>query len=179
MYEDSYVELGLLQHLSFRDEEDQIARELGREIAPEPKPVKPSIPLFDDDFMDDISPEEISKTKTKTSPVPFPRASSLKHPMISTEDFGRIKHSFDVKYLDLPGGPQFVGTDDVDGDWTDVDAIDSTIPVSQPFKNLVEHRANLADRSRTVIQTEITPAVMSVADQHTPLLPFSMEGVKL
>jgi hypothetical protein len=139
IYEDSYIELGLLQHLSLRDEEDQIARDLGREIAPEPKPVKPLVPLFDEDFIDDIAPKDNTK---KSSPVPFPRASSLKHPMISSGDLGRIKQSFDVQDHDVPGGPEFA--DDVDGDWTDVDAIDSTLPVSQPFKNLVEHRENVA-----------------------------------
>jgi hypothetical protein len=134
MYEDSYVELGLLQHLSFRDEEDEIARGLGREIAPEPKPVKPYVPLFDEDFIDDI-PED----NTKTAPVPFPRASTLRQPMISPGDFGRIRQSFDAQDLGLPDDEL-----DVDGDWTDVDAIDSTLPVPRPFKNLVEHRENIA-----------------------------------
>lgn len=176
-YEDSYVELGLLQHLSFRDEEDQIARDLGHEIAPEPKPANPPVSLFDEDFIEDIVPEVTNKTKA--SPVPFPRASSLKHPMLSPEDCSRVKHSFDVKDLDLPGGPELASADDVDGDWMDVDAIDSTLPVSQPFKNLVEHRENVADRARAIIQTQVTPAVIPAADKHTPLLPLSMEGVKL
>ncbi|CAG8014959.1 unnamed protein product [Penicillium salamii] len=172
MYEDSYVELGLLQHLSFRDEEDQIARDLGREIAPEPKPVKPSVPLFDE-VDDDI----LLDPKTIASDAPFPRASSLKHPVLNSEEFSRVKQSFGVQDLGLPGGPNFE-REEIDGDWTDVDALDSTLPISQPFKNLVEHRELVPDKTCSVIDPDIVPAVIPV-DKHTPLMPPSMEGVKL
>lgn len=175
MYEDSYVELGLLQHLSFREEEDQIARDLGREIAPEPKPAKPAVPLFDEvdevDEVDDPLPEQ---PKTDTS-APFPRASSLKHPILSLENMGRIKQSFvdvkDVKDVDLPGGPQF-GIDDVDGEWTDVDAVESTLPITQPLKSLLEHHEEDINKSRSFIHSDvISAATFPVAD--------GMEGVKL
>ncbi|OQE39829.1 hypothetical protein PENCOP_c006G08700 [Penicillium coprophilum] len=174
LYEDSYVELGLLQHLSFRDEEDQIARDLGREIAPEPKPVKPSVPIFDDEFLDEPSAMEIAKAAPKTSPVPFPRASSLRHPMLSPEDFCKITPSFGVveSHLDLPGGPELVAPDDVEGDWTDIDAIDSTLPVSQPFKNLVSHR-EISDQELSPVQ----PAVPII--QETSLLSSAIKEVKL
>lgn len=169
MYEDSYVELGLLQHLSFREEEDQIARDLGREIAPEPKPTKPAVPLFDE--VDDPLPDQ---PKTDTS-APFPRASSLKHPLLSLENLGRIKQSFvdvkDVKDVDLPGGPQF-GIDDVDGEWTDVDAVESTLPITQPFKSLFERHEQDIDKSHSGIHPDIiSSATFPVADR--------MEGVKL
>ncbi|CAG7929188.1 unnamed protein product [Penicillium olsonii] len=171
MYEDSYVELGLLQHLSFRDEEDQIARDLGREIAPEPKPEKPSVPLFDE--VDDDIP--LPDPNAKISAVPFPRAASLKHPTLSSEDLGRVKQSFDVQDLGSPG-PKFE-IDDIDGDWTDVDALDSTLPISQPFKNIVEHHEIVADKTCSAINSDIVPAVVSV-DKST-LMPPTMESVKL
>ncbi|KAJ5794944.1 hypothetical protein N7457_001543 [Penicillium paradoxum] len=162
VYEDSYVELGLLQHLSLRDEEDQIARDLGREIAPEPKP-KPAVPLFDDDFIDEPTALQTAKARPKASPVPFPRASSLRRPMLSPEDFCKITPSFGVlqSHVDTPGGPQLM-TEDLEGDWTDVDAIDSTLPISQPFKNLVVHQA-----------VGKAPAV-----KKTSLLSSGMKGVK-
>ncbi|KAJ5512469.1 hypothetical protein N7463_002021 [Penicillium fimorum] len=174
IYEDSYVELGLLQHLSFRDEEDQIARDLGREIAPEPKPVKPPVPLFDDEFLDEPSAVEAAKAAPKTSPVPFPRASSLRHPMLSPGDFCKITPSFGVmeSHLALPGGPELVAPDDVEGDWTDIDAIDSTLPVSQPFKNLVSHHETVEQDLPTV--QPIAPVVKGAS-----LLSSAMKGVKL
>ncbi|KAJ5360509.1 hypothetical protein N7517_009700 [Penicillium concentricum] len=174
LYEDSYVELGLLQHLSFRDEEDQIARDLGREIAPEPKPAKPSVPLFDDEFLDEPSAMEAVKAAQKTDPVPFPRASSLRHPMLSPEDFCKITPSFGVmeSHLDMPGGPELVAPDDVEGDWTDIDAIDSTLPVLQPFKNLVSHHENV-DQDLPAVQP-IAPVVKKAS-----LLSSAMKSVKL
>lgn len=175
LYEDSYVELGLLQHLSFRDEEDQIARDLGREIAPEPKPAKPSVPLFDDEFLDEPSAIEVVKAAQKTSPVPFPRASSLRHPMLSPEDFCKITPSFNVKesHPDMPGGPQLASPDDVEGDWTDIDALDSTLPVLQPFKNLVSHHETV-EPNLPVVQPTIVPVVKEAS-----LLTSAMKGVKL
>jgi hypothetical protein len=148
LYEDSYVELGLLQHLSFRDEEDQIARDLGREIAPEPKPAKPSVPFFDDEFFDEpavVQAAKAVKEAPKMEPVPFPRASSLRRPMLSPEEFCKVTPSFGVlqSHLEVPGGPQLLTTDDVEGDWTDIDAIDATLPITQPFKNLVGHQETL------------------------------------
>ncbi|KAJ5322642.1 hypothetical protein N7452_010931 [Penicillium brevicompactum] len=166
MYEDSYVELGLLQHLSFRDEEDQIARELGREITPEPKPAKPYVPLFDE-----VDDEILPVSGATTSAVPFPPAASLKHPALSPDIFGGVSD------VDLPGGSD-LGLDDIDGEWSDVDAIDSTLPISQPFKNLVEHREHMTDKARPAVHSELIPAVIPV-DKHTPLMPPSMEGVKL
>jgi hypothetical protein len=173
-YEDSYVELGLLQHLSFRDEEDQIARDLGREIAPEPKPVKPSGPLFDDEFLDEPSAMEVVKAAPKTASVPFPRASSLRRPLLSPEDFCRITPSFGVieSHLDMPGGPEFAASDDVEGDWTDIDAIDSTLPVSQPFKNLASHHETV-DQDLPGVQP-IAPVVKKAS-----LLSSAMKRVKL
>lgn len=165
MYEDSYVELGLLQHLSFRDEEDQIARDLGREIAPEPKPVKPSVPLFDE-VDDDIFPVP----GATTSAVLFPPASPLKNPAPSPDIFNRVND------VDLPGGSD-IELDGVEGDWSDVDAIDSTLPISQPFKNLVEHREHITD-AVPAVHADLIPAVIPV-DKHVPLMPPSMEGVKL
>lgn len=158
VYEDSYVELGLLQHLSFRDEEDQIARDLGREIAPEPKPVKPSAPLFDDEFIDEPAPIHATKSGRETSPVPFPRASSLRRPMLSPEDCSRVTPSFGVlqSHVDLPGGPQLV-THDVEGEWTDVDAIDSTLPVLQPFKNLAVDQT--LEQGSSTTKTSVIPTV--------------------
>ncbi|KAJ5562706.1 hypothetical protein N7535_002848 [Penicillium sp. DV-2018c] len=149
-YEDSYVELGLLQHLSFRDEDDQIARDLGREIAPEPKP-KPAnldVPFFDDEFLDEPAAKVEVKgaKKTETEPIPFPRASSLRRPVLSAEELRKVTPSFGVlqskSHLDVPGG-QLMTTDDVEGDWTDVDAIDATLPITQPFENLVVHRETI------------------------------------
>ncbi|CAI7605531.1 unnamed protein product [Penicillium glandicola] len=158
-YEDSYVELGLLQHLSLRDEEDQIARDLGREIAPEPKPVKPSVPLFDDEFLDEPSIMEAAKAAPKTSSAPFPRASSLRHPTLSPEDFCKITPSFGVmqSHLDMPGGPNLVDSD-AEEEWTDVDAIDSTLPVLQPFKNLVSHH-EAVDQNLPVVQATVSTAI--------------------
>ncbi|KOS45225.1 hypothetical protein ACN38_g3864 [Penicillium nordicum] len=175
VYEDSYVELGLLQHLSFRDEEDQIARDLGREIAPEPKPAKPSVPLFDDEFLDESSAVEVAKVAQKTCPVPFPRASSLRHPMLSPEDFCKITPSFNVKesHLDMPGGPQLSSPEEVEGDWTDIDALDSTLPVLQPFKNLVSHHETV-DPNLPVSQPTIVPV-----GKEASLLTSAMKGVKL
>lgn len=178
VYEDSYVELGLLQHLSFRDEEDQIARDLGREIAPEPKPAKPSVPLFDDEFLDEPSVVEAAKAAKaapKTSPVPFPRASSLRHPILSPDDFCKITPSFNVmeSHLDMPGGPQLVPPGDVEGDWTDIDALDSTLPILQPFKNLVSHHENI-DQDLPDVQPAVLPVVKEAS-----LLSSAMRGVKL
>ncbi|KAJ5270565.1 hypothetical protein N7505_006323 [Penicillium chrysogenum] len=175
LYEDSYVELGLLQHLSFRDEEDQIARDLGREIAPEPKPVKPSVPLFDDEFLDEPSAVEAAKAVPKTSPVPFPRASSLRHPMLSPEDFCKITPSFGVmeSHLDMPGGPQLASPDDLEGDWTDIDALDSTLPVLQPFKKLVSHHENV-DQGLPAVQPTVAPVV-----EEASLLSSMMKRVRL
>lgn len=175
VYEDSYVELGLLQHLSFRDEDDQIARDLGREIAPEPKPAKPFVPLFDDEFLDEPTAIEAAKAAPKTSPVPFPRASSLRHPMLSPEDFCKITPSFGVmeSHLDMPGGPQLVAPDDIEGDWTDIDALDSTLPVLQPFKNLVSHHENV-DQDLPDVQPTVVPVVKEAS-----LLTSAMKGVKL
>ncbi|KAK4869498.1 hypothetical protein LT330_005880 [Penicillium expansum] len=175
VYEDSYVELGLLQHLSFRDEEDQIARDLGREIAPEPKPTKPSVPLFDDEFLDEPSVVEAAKAAPKTSPVPFPRASSLRHPILSPDDFCKITPSFNVmeSHLDMPGGPQLVPPGDVEGDWTDIDALDSTLPILQPFKNLVSHHENI-DQDLPDVQPAVLPVVKEAS-----LLSSAMRGVKL
>ncbi|KAJ5198969.1 hypothetical protein N7491_000465 [Penicillium cf. griseofulvum] len=175
LYEDSYVELGLLQHLSFRDEEDQIARDLGREIAPEPKPIKPSGPLFDDEFLDEPSAMEAAKEAPKTSSAPFPRASSLRHPMLSPEDFCKITPSFGVieSHLDLPGGPELAASDDIEGDWTDIDAIDMTLPVSQPFKNLVSHRETV-DQDLPAVQPIVAPVVKEAS-----LLSSAMKEVKL
>ncbi|KAJ5406290.1 hypothetical protein N7465_007574 [Penicillium sp. CMV-2018d] len=175
LYEDSYVELGLLQHLSFRDEEDQIARDLGREIAPEPKPAKPAVPLFDDEFLDEPSAIEAVKAAQKTSPVPFPRASSLRHPMLSPEDFCKITPSFNVKesHPDMPGGPQLASPDDVEGDWADIDALDSTLPVLQPFKNMVSHHETV-DPNLPAVQPTIVPVVKEAS-----LLTSAMKGVKL
>ncbi|KAJ5836691.1 hypothetical protein N7447_002717 [Penicillium robsamsonii] len=174
IYEDSYVELGLLQHLSFRDEEDQIARDLGREIAPEPKPVKPPVPLFDDEFVNEPSAVEAAKAAPKMYPIPFPRASSLRHPMLSPGDFCKITPSFGVmeSHLDLPGGPELAAPDDVEGDWTDIDAIDSTLPVSQPFKNLISHHETV-DQDLPAVQP-IAPVVKAAS-----LLSSAMKGVKL
>ncbi|CAI7671475.1 unnamed protein product [Penicillium crustosum] len=174
-YEDSYVELGLLQHLSLRDEEDQIARDLGREIAPEPKPAKPSVPLFDDEFLDEPSAIEVVKAAQKTSPVPFPRASFLRHPMLSPGDCCKITPSFDVKesHPDMPGGPQLASPGDVEGDWTDIDALDSTLPVLQPFKNLVSHHETV-DPTLPAVQPTIVPVVKEAS-----LLTSAMKGVKL
>lgn len=175
VYEDSYVELGLLQHLSLRDEEDQIARDLGREIAPEPKPTKPSAPLFDDEFLDEPSAVEAVKAIQKKSPVPFPRASSLRHPMLSPEDFCKITPSFNVKqsHLDMPGGPELASPDDIEGDWMDIDALDSTLPVLQPFKNLVSHHETV-DPNLPAVQATIVPVVKEAS-----LLTSAMKGVKL
>ncbi|KAJ5958452.1 uncharacterized protein N7479_005602 [Penicillium vulpinum] len=173
-YEDSYVELGLLQHLSFRDEEDEIARDLGHEIAPEPKPAKPSVPLFDDEFIDEPSIIEASKEAPKTDPVPFPRASSLRHPMLSPDVLDKITPSFTMdSLLDLPGGPQLADAEDVEGDWTDIDAIDSTLPVLQPFKNLVSHHETV-DQELPAVQPAVVPVV-----RETSLLTSAMKGVKL
>ncbi|KAJ5602847.1 hypothetical protein N7537_005803 [Penicillium hordei] len=175
VYEDSYVELGLLQHLSFRDEEDQLARDLGREITPDPKPAKPSGPLFDDEFLDEPSAIEAVKATQKTSPVPFPRASSLRRPMLSPEDFCKITPSFNVKqnHLDMPGGPQLASPDDIEGDWTDIDALDSTLPILQPFKNLVSHHETV-DPNIPAVQATIAPVVKEAS-----LLTSAMKGVKL
>jgi hypothetical protein len=175
LYEDSYVELGLLQHLSFRDEEDQIARDLGREIAPEPKPVKPSVPLFDDEFLDEPSTIEAVKAVPKTSPVPFPRASSLRHPMLSPDDFCKITPSFGVmeSHLDMPGGPQLASPDDVEGDWTDIDALDSTLPVLQPFKKLVSHHENV-DQGLPAVQPTVAPVMKEAS-----LLSSAMKRMRL
>ncbi|KAJ5048423.1 hypothetical protein NUH16_006922 [Penicillium rubens] len=175
LHEDSYVELGLLQHLSFRDEEDQIARDLGREIAPEPKPVKPSVPLFDDEFLDEPSAIDAAKAVPKTSPVPFPRASSLRHPMLSPEDFCKITPSFGVmeSHLDMPGGPQLASPDDLEGDWTDIDALDSTLPVLQPFKKLVSHHENV-DQGLPAVQPTVAPVV-----EEASLLSSMMKRVRL
>ncbi|KAJ5197153.1 hypothetical protein N7449_007632 [Penicillium cf. viridicatum] len=175
VYEDSYVELGLLQHLSLRDEEDQIVRDLGREIAPEPKPAKPSVPLFDDEFLDEPSAVEAVKEIQKTSPVPFPRASSLRHPMLSPEDFCKITPSFNVKqtHLNMPGGPELASPDDLEGDWMDIDALDSTLPVLQPFKNLVSHHETV-DPNLPAVQATIVPVVKEAS-----LLTSAMKGVKL
>ncbi|KAJ5470295.1 hypothetical protein N7530_007652 [Penicillium desertorum] len=175
LYEDSYVELGLLQHLSFRDEEDQIARDLGREIAPEPKPVKPSVPLFDDEFLDEPSAIEAAKAVPKTSPVPFPRASSLRHPMLSPDDFCKITPSFGVmeSHLDMPGGPQLASPDDVEGDWTDIDALDSTLPVLQPFKKLVSHHENV-DQGLPAVQPTVAPVMKEAS-----LLSSAMKRMRL
>lgn len=175
LYEDSYVELGLLQHLSFRDEEDQIARDLGREIAPEPKPAKPAVPLFDDEFLDEPSAIQAVKAAQKTSPVPFPRASSLRHPMLSPEDFCKITPSFNVKdsHPNMPGGPQLASPDDVEGDWADIDALDSTLPVLQPFKKLVSHHETV-DPNLPAVQPTIVPVVKEAS-----LLTSAMKGVKL
>ncbi|CAG7996348.1 unnamed protein product [Penicillium nalgiovense] len=175
LYEDSYVELGLLQHLSFRDEEDQIARDLGREIAPEPRPVKPSVPLFDDESLDEPSAIQAAKAAPKTSPVPFPRASSLRHPMLSPEDFCKVTPSFGVmeSHFDMPGGPQLVAPDDVEGDWTDIDALDSTLPVLQPFKKLVSHHENIG-QDLPAVQPTVAPVVKEAS-----LLSSAMKGVIL
>ncbi|KAG0155905.1 hypothetical protein PDIDSM_3078 [Penicillium digitatum] len=178
VYEDSYVELGLLQHLSFRDEEDQIARDLGREIAPEPKPAKPSGPLFDDEFLDEPAVMEAAKAvkaACKPSPVPFPRASSLRHPMLSPNDFCKITPSFNVmeSRLDMPGGPRLVAPDEVEGGWADIDALESTLPALQPFKNLVSHHEDV-DQDLPAEQ----PAVFPVSKEDS-LLSSGMKGVKL
>ncbi|KAJ6185762.1 hypothetical protein N7519_007063 [Penicillium mononematosum] len=154
LYEDSYVELGLLQHLSFRDEEDQIARDLGREIAPEPKPVKPSVPLFDDEFLDEPSAIEAAKAAPKTSPI--------------TPSFGVME-----SHLDMPGGPQLASPDDVEGDWTDIDALDSTLPVLQPFKKLVSHHENV-DQGLPAVQPTVAPVVKEAS-----LLSSAMKRVGL
>ncbi|KGO68945.1 hypothetical protein PITC_077740 [Penicillium italicum] len=177
-YEDSYVELGLLQHLSFRDEEDQIARDLGREIAPEPKPAQPPVPLFEDEFLDEPSVVEAAKAAKaapKTPAVPFPRASSLRHPMLSPDDFCKITPSFNVmeSHLDMPGGPRLVAPGDAEGDWTDIDAIDSTLPILQPFKNLVSHHENV-DQDLPDTQPAVVPVAKEVS-----LLSSAMTGVKL
>ncbi|KAJ5146119.1 uncharacterized protein N7515_000683 [Penicillium bovifimosum] len=135
--EDSYVELGLLQHLSFRDEDDQVVRDLGRELAPEPKqPGRPSVPLFDE-FINEPAVAEDVKDAKKVEP--FPRASSLRHKMLSPEQISKVKPSFGVlqSHVDVPGGPRF-RTTEVEDDWTDIDAIDATLPITQPFENIVQ-----------------------------------------
>ncbi|CDM29335.1 hypothetical protein DTO013E5_5311 [Penicillium roqueforti] len=122
-YEDSYVELGLLQHLSFRDEDDEITRNLGYEIAPAPKPAIPSFsPFDDDDFVDDPVAEEAIREAAATSPIPFPRASTLRRPMLSPEEVSKVKPLFKVvkNPVKLPGGPQFDVPGDIEGDWADI-----------------------------------------------------------
>lgn len=169
------MELGLLQHLSFREEEDQIARDLGREIAPDPKPTKPPVPLFDEDFYDEPAILQAPRSGAETSPVPFPRASSLRRPMLSPEDFCKITPSFGVvqSHVELPGGPQLVTTDDVEGDWTDVDAIGSTLPVSQPSKGVVVHEGPVQQTPPTV-QSTIAPVVKQAS-----VLSSGMKGLRL
>ncbi|KAJ6097794.1 hypothetical protein N7499_002168 [Penicillium canescens] len=181
---DSYVELGQLQHMSFRDEdeEDQIVRDIAREIAPKPKPAKPATPQFDDEFVEgDPALLQAMKPGCVDQGIPFPRASSLRHPMLAPESYSQVLNPlFNLNSFQSPGGPDLaVPTGETDAEWTDVDAIESTLPVLQPFKKAVSPEEPAIEERQKGPSDIASPIVTVSVGKDDPLLTHGLERIRL
>ncbi|KAJ5775677.1 uncharacterized protein N7511_000688 [Penicillium nucicola] len=181
---DSYVELGQLQHMSFRDEgdEDEIVRDIAREIAPKPKPSKPTNPQFDDELAED-DPDLLKAVKPGCvdQGIPFPRGSSLRHPMLAPESFSQVLGpSFNLNSFQAPGGPDLaIPTSEIDAEWSDVDALESTLPVLQPFKKAVSPQESaIEERAKGPSEIESPIVTVSVGNDES-LLTHSVGRIRL
>ncbi|OQD80349.1 hypothetical protein PENANT_c036G10986 [Penicillium antarcticum] len=181
---DSYIELGQLQHMSFRDEdeEDEIVRDIAREIAPKPKPIKPNTPQFDDEFLEgDPALLQAMKPGCVDGGIPFPRGSSLRHPMLAPESYTQaLNPSFNLNSFDARGGPDLaVPTCEADAEWTDVDAIETTLPVLHPFKKAVSpQEPSIEERAKGPSDLG-SPIVTVSVGQDDSLLTHAVERIRL
>jgi hypothetical protein len=170
--------------MSFRDEgdEDEIVRDIAREIAPKPKPTKLTIPQFDDEFLEgDPALLEAMKPGCVDQGVPFPRASSLRHPMLAPESHSHVSNpTFNLNSFGAPQDPELtVPTGEIDADWTDVDAIDQTLPVLQPFKRAISPQECTIEESAKGPSDLASPIVTVSVGKDDSMLTHGIERIRL
>jgi hypothetical protein len=101
--------------------------------------------------------------------------------MLAPESYAQVLNpSFNLNPFQSPGGPDLaIPTGEIDAEWTDVDAIESTLPVLQPFKKAVSPQEPAIEELQKGPSDIASPIVTVSVDKDDSLLAHDVERIRM